>query len=646
MTKRTLHIDLETRSTLDLKKVGVYVYAAHPTTEIITVAWALDDEPVWATRLDDGQRPTDLMEALADPSVTVCAHNAGFERVMIERLAGPRDDWPVPTLDRWDCTAARAARQALPRSLDGAAKAMHLDVRKDEAGHRRMLQMSKPRFIREDGSVVWWEDDARFDELLAYNARDVEVERALDRVLYPLPDDERAMWQLTEIINDRGVPVDLEFVRNAQEAARLFQRECDLRIHSLTGGAVTGVKDLRSMKAWLGGIDTLDKAALSEMLKGSSWTPAQREVLEIRQAAGKSSNAKLDAFLQRADADGRVRGNLVWHRASTGRYAGAGVQLQNLPRPGKGDGEEEFYRDVIELPYDQLFEKYPDFLTKLSGSLRGAVSTHALSACLLYRADYAAVEARGVAWLARSQKLLDAFLSGADVYKVMASLIFKKPVAEVSDDERFIGKQVVLGCGYGLGPAKFQAMCAGFGRQISMELAELAVRAYRSENPEIPALWRGLEGAAIAAVGSPGKITSYNGIRFCMHGVFLVMMLPSGRKIFYCEPTVIEGRFGNPQLSFMAENPVTKQWGRETTWGGTLTENAVQGICYDLMANAMMTLEDMGLDPILSVHDELICEAPVGLSKRVLEQPMCLLPEWAEGFPLKAEGNVGARYGK
>jgi DNA polymerase bacteriophage-type len=652
------HFDFETRSRSDLKKVGVYNYARDPSTETLCMAYALGDDPVCVTN-DPAEMKTILTDVLVSGH-TFAAHNAGFERLISAHILGVR----IP-IDRWDCTAARAARQALPRSLDGAAGALGLPVQKDREGHALMLRMCKPRRPRKgepmDG-IFWFAEPEQRARLAAYCAADVEVERLLDGVLQPLTDDEREVWMLTERINDRGVPVDVEFANRARWVAHEVQASLNHQMRVITDQAVPSAQNVPRLRAWLyrefgvigivGEDEDLNRAAIEALLTRDTLPDRARQALEIRLEAAKTSVVKYQALLDRASGDGVVRGNLVYHGASTGRWAGAGVQMQNMPRKVVKDFD-DVADTVSELDGEAFRAKFPRPLDTLSQALRGTIRVRPETGRVLVWADYASVEARGVAWLAGAEELVGLFATGGKVYEEMAGKIYNRRAADIANPsvERHVGKTVILGCGYGMGKVKFRATCQLQGIPVDEALAGRAVAAYRDENPEIPALWRGLEHAALSAATSPsGEVYSYRCISFKRRGNWLLMRLPSGRVLYYRRPRVVgvAGPYGvRDVLEYDAVNSLTKRWGPETTWGGKLTENAVQGMCRDLIARAMLAL-DKKYEVILSVHDEIIV---IGGAKDpdIVEDViriMCDLPAWADGFPLSAEGKRGFRYGK
>lgn len=647
MFKHKLHLDLETRSLADLRKVGVYAYAAHPSTEVLMCCWAIDDGPV-LTWFQGTAVPEKLTAALADPSVQVCAHNAAFERLMIAYVL-PAIHWPLPDLRRWDCTAARAARQALPRSLDGAGEALGLPVKKDKEGHMLMMRMCKPRDLKEDGSPIWWEDEARMQRLAAYCARDVEVERELDRRLKPLSPFLHDLWCLTEIINDRGVQVDTNFAADAIARSNEARRSLDAEIFDLTGGAVKTASNVPALRAWLTDKaivipdtddESLAKKKIQEHLAKPRLPADVRRVLQIRLEAGKTSVAKYQAMINRASKDGRVRGNFVFHGASTGRYAGSGIQPQNLPRKTV----KNWYEAAANL--DGLT------LDDLSMMIRGTITADKCHT--LVWADFAAIEARGIAWLAGADGLVQQFAEGAKVYENMAAIVYGVEPSSIGSEsmERQLGKQVILGAGYGMGAAKFKVTCDGYGMAVDEALAEKAIQAYRHAYAAIPQFWYALENAAKSAVQRPGRPFSVGKVSFQYAESWLMCRLPSGRVLHYADPKIaeIDSKFGRKEvLQYNAVNPLTKKWGPEITWGGKLAENVTQATCADLIMGAMLHLEDAGYPVVLTVHDEVVCEvADPNLPKAIQDIPeiMCTPPKWAEGFPIKAEVKSGKRYGK
>lgn len=524
-----------------------------------------------------------------------------------------------------------------------------MSVKKDKEGHALMMRMCKPRDFNEDGSPIWWEDDARMKRLAEYCARDVEVERELDHLLKPLSPFLKDLWCLTEVINDRGVEVDTHFAAEAIVHSTQARRLLDREIIELSNSAVKTASNVPALRAWLKekaillpdtDDDSLAKKKIQEHLANPTLPEDVRRVLEIRLEAGKTSVAKYQAMINRANADGRVRGNFMFHGAATGRYAGSGIQPQNLPRKTVKDWDEAT-ANLDGLSLDDL-----------SRMIRGTIK--AKDAHTLVWADFAAIEARGIAWLAGADNLVQQFADGAKVYENMAALVYDAEPASIGSEsmERQLGKQVILGAGYGMGAAKFQVTCEGYGMPVDAALAERAIRAYRETYPEIPAFWSALENAAKSAVQRPNKAFAVGKITYQVQEGWLLCRLPSDRVLHYAAPRIVEveSKWGTKEvLQYDAVHPMTKKWGPEITWGGKLAENVTQATCADLIMGAMLALEKANYPVVLTVHDEVVCEVPdavVPFARRAIPKIMCAPPKWAGGFPIKAEVKTGKRYGK
>jgi DNA polymerase family A len=651
-----LHLDVETRSTVDLKEVGPWVYVQHPSTDLWCACWAIGDGPNQTWRPGDPP-PEPLVEHVVARRPLV-AHNAmAFERLIYRFFLGPRHGWPEPGLEQWHCTCALAAAMALPRGLDEAARALGLAVQKDMAGRRLMLQMARPRRIEPDGSIVWWDQAEKIERLTEYCRQDVEVERALHRRLRPLSAAERDVFLLDARINERGVAVDLELVEAAEALVADTQSELDAEMRRLTGGKVEAATQAVRLVGWLRacGIDaeSVDKPAVAELLQAGLPDDVRR-ALEIRAEAARSSTAKLQAFRARTCADGRLRDNLRYHGCATGRFSGKGVQLQNLPRPSMVidvDGAIAAVRRREPEWWIDAFIGPP--MAAVSDCLRGMLV--AAPGMELIAADFTAIEARVLAWLAGQRDLLRLFATGGDAYRHMAAEIYGRAADTIAKGslERQLGKQAVLGCGYGLGAPKFRTTCIIAGIQIDDGLAERVVQTYRSTNDRIVALWRELEQAAVRAVQQPGLIVpaAAGRVRFRVKGGFLWLVLPSGRPLAYASPSIEdhETPWGElrPQVTSLGVNSITRAWERQSAYGGKWTENVVQAIARDLLVAAMLRLEQAGYPIVLSVHDEIVAEVPAGFGAvQEFEELMCQLPDWATGCPVAAEGWRATRYRK
>ena len=681
--KTTLYWDCETRSTVDLRRTGVYPYAAHPDTSVTVARLAIDGEEPHEWR--PGQAlPERFARVMRDHNTRIVAHNAAFERIILRDILHPRHGWPLVPIWRWDCTMARARIQALPGALNNAAEALGLNIGKDMRGHSLMLRMCRPRLVDADGAPVWWQDEERMSRLSAYCAVDVKVERAIDISLRPFSTMEKTVWEQTEVMNDRGVRFDLDFVRAARTVAEDTRLLLDRRLARLTGGKVKRASMLTELKRYLIGLgvdlappadphgelaelaetdDDEEGKKLPDMRKRDvlrlllrrrcTWVPAHaREVLQIRLEAGKISTRKLDAILDRADVEGIVRGLLGYHGANTGRYISQGVQVQNFPRDTVEDWQG--MRDLLDhgAPLVDALGGAP--LDLISRMLRGSIIPrpgHEIAA-----GDYTSVEAVGVAWLAGQQDLLASFRRKEKIYEQMAGRVFRVEPADISPEspERFIGKTLVLGAGYQMGWRKFRETVVMLGGPLlSPEQAEHAITTYRETFGRIRQFWYDIEGAAVAAVQRPGVIVSVAAgkIAFLFQGKWLRMRLRHPGAISgirnRCWNRTKNSFKGQLKLTYMQVNPKTKKWSRGNTYGGRLCENAVQGLCRDLLVEATVALEFQGYRPIALVHDEIVCEPPIGhgsLDEQM--RIMCDLPGWAAGFPLSAKGRRGERYSK
>ena len=649
-----LLIDFETRSPLDLKEVGIYRYVEDPRTDVLCFAVKQGHRKDYflGNQLHAADLPWWVLDALEDDDVPLHAHNATVERLIVRRIMGPRYGWPRVAHGRWRCSAARARRLALPGALDKLGPALGLsdELTKDKEGKNLIRRLSKP-IKRTAQGFEYDNTPEKLDRFGQYCLQDVVAEEAAEANTFDMPAQEQAYYELTERINDRGVRVDVPLIRRLVWRANEAVEELNEELREITRGEVQALTQVPKLKAWVHretGVEllTLRKEDMDGLVKEGTDRALPGYViaaLKIRQEGAKSSVSKLLAILNRVSADGRVHGAFVYHGASTGRYTSMGVQLQNLVR----DTLKDYDKEILDLVSFTLVQ--------ISKAIRGVFIP--AEGHVFVDADYSAIEARGVAWLFDCHKLIKIFANDGDPYVEIACVIFDRKVTKKDEDQRWVGKQTILGCGYGMGPPKFAAQCEKYGKPVDMELAVKSVSSYREDYPEIPQGWRDMEHAAIQAVLHPGETFEIpNGkIAFRVHRGYLQMALPSGRRLFYKDPFIrYEDKFGTgrkkPVLWFWGINPKTKQWHPEKTWGGTLTENAVQAFCRDLLFRGMLRLEEEFEIPlVLSVHDQIVGEVleedgpwAVRTVKRVLED----LPRWAAGFPIKAEPKITKRFGK
>lgn len=722
---KVLTIDYETRSPIDIKKCGAYAYAASKYTEpmMLAVKCDEDDARMWIAErfrnLMDTEVPDDELAYLINSAEVLVAHNAFFER-SITRFHMPFD---LP-LEKVRCTMAQACMCGLPRDLDSAAKIVSGGkYLKDKDGHTLMLSMSKPRrLVKSDCEelipilndlgyplersewkkiqvmqknlletissgetpdderlipyfLVYRESQEDFVRLVEYARQDVRVEYMLYTTLPKIPESELKVWQLDQQINDRGVQVDIHNAGGIVKTLDDYTDTLEDEALAITDYQVTSVKSPSSILAWLGsnGVETtsIDKETIKYLLT-LDLDPKVRKFLELRQALGKSSVAKYGTLLAEAFYDGRCHGLFVYHGAGTGRWAGAGVQPQNLPRPvGKKNlvdatmfgKDDEVYADELDaaifasgdIDLVRMFWKDPMVLSAdLIRTMFMAPEGRDL-AC----ADFSAVEGRGLAWLAGQTNKLEAYASGLDAYKVAASGIFKIPYEAVDGggkgDQRQIGKTAELACGYGGGwNAMLRFGADKFG--LTEEEGTAIVKAWREANNKIVEFWYALTRASVDAMRFPGE-RFYAGkyISFQKRGKFLTMRLPSGRDLYYPFPKLEDVEMpwsteAKPAfkkvVTAMTQN-MAKQWVREPLSHVKLSENATQATCRDLLVNAMFNVTEAGYDVVMHIHDEIVAEIDEGKGDLAeFESLMTKLPEWAKGLPLKAEGWIGKRYRK
>jgi DNA polymerase len=634
----TVSIDFETRSAVDLRKTGVYKYASDPSTDIWCMAYKApwsDDVRVWL--------PGDEMDTYLEDWIMagglLSAWNANFERTIWNEIMVGRYQWPRTNIKQWRCTMAQASAMGLPRSLGQAAAVLGVEEQKDKVGAALMLRMARPRKVNADGSYTWWNTKDKLDTLVEYCRQDVRTELSVAEALHAMPDSERRLYQLDQRINDRGVGLDVDLVHRVKELANNASLEIDAEIQRLTKGQVKAATNAMDLTAWLNahGIraKSVDKQTVGRLLSFDRLHPVIREVLKLRQNGAKSSTAKYDAMLHAVNADGRMRGLLVYHGAATGRWSGKLVQPQNFPRPQKK--QDELDAIIAKLKAGEDVSEHGAGTVLASDLLRSMLV--AGDGHRLMFADYSAIEARVLAWVAGQSDLVETFRKGGDVYKEMASAIYNVSVESVTDKQRQVGKMAILGCGYGMGGKRFAEQCATMGIRVDEDEAKRIVAVYREKNNRIAQYWRDVENDFVEMVKDAGRVGSVK------------LPLPSGRLLTYHNPRIIQRETPWGAMRDTAQvdtlNSVTRQWVSQIIWGGLLTENVVQATARDMMATAMMALELKGYNVILSVHDEIICEVPDDFgSLDEMIDIMTQVPAWAEGCPINAEGKEGKRYRK
>lgn len=683
-----LHIDFETRSTLELPEVGVHKYATHASTDVWCMGYAFDDEDPWLWAPGSGLIVASVERHVADGGL-VTAHNAAFELQIWNNIMVPRYGWPVLKPSQVRCTMAQAYAMALPGSLEKAAAAVGIQQQKDLKGGRLMLQMSRPKGFDVLGDPVWWDDEDKRQQLYEYCKQDVRVEQALGARLLPLSPDEQALWELDYAINERGLYLDQPAIISAMAIIEREQRRLEGEIRRRTESAVGSPAEVAALTRWVRDqgveLDGLAKSDVVELLHRDELPAHVRAVLRIRQEYAKTSTAKLNRMRDAASADGRIRFTMQYHGAGTGRWAGRRVQPHNMPRPSISHQAVEEILDLLptttpERAIELLDLYYGEPMSMISDCLRGLIC--AAPGKTLVAGDFSNIEGRVLAWLAGEEWKLNAFRAfdagtGPDIYKLSYSKSFGVPVSDITKDQRQIGKVQELALGYQGGVGAFQTMARGYGVKVTDERANEIKQLWRDSHPRVVSYWYDLERAALEAVSHPGAkvvvsrpkqyemdpsasaarqneiLVSYGRpvIAFIVKGSFLFAKLPSGRMLTYPYPTLkaIETPWGEmkEQLHYWHVDGLTNKWEETHTYGGKLAENLTQAVARDVLAEAITRVSRLGYDVNLHVHDEVVAEMPENADwlENLLTQ-MKVLPAWATGLPVAAEGWQGSRYRK
>jgi DNA polymerase len=655
--RHVLFRDHETYSRARLKACGAEIYALDPTTGVWCTGYAVDDGPVEIWHPSDPVPPV-FFEAAADPSWRIAAHNNSFDNAIERHVLAPRYGWPLTPIERHVCTMARALAVALPGKLSTLANSLELSNRKDVAGERLMHQMSKPRRPRkgEDPAGIYWFDDTeRLARLEHYVHQDVEVLREVYSRLPELSAVEQALWVLTCLINQRGFHVDRIFAEAARRIAQAAAPEIDVDLSKITGGAVTGINQIARLLKWLQSqgyaAKTLDRKAIGRQLEKEELSPAIRQVLELRLGGAQAAVRKIDALLASVGADGRVRGAFRFCGASTGRWTGEGFQPQNLKRPIVEDIGAAIAA-VSTGDYTHVRNLYPRPLSVIGDCSRSMIT--AAPGHILIGGDFGAIESRVLAWVANETWKLDSYRRydathdpRDEPYCETACRIFRVSSGcyTKNSPERSVGKTCDLAFGYmgALGAwRKFEP-----DRFTDQEVNQFKLE-WRAAHPKIRRFWYDVDRAAWTAVHERGRVVRCGSVAFKSTGTFLYLKLPSGRKLAYPRPRIIGDE--REQRVVFADNAkgqfVDCRHGHGA-YGGTWTENIVSGIARDLLADAMLRVEAAGYPIVLHIHDELVCEVPIGFgSTEELIKLMTRTPVWALDLPIAASAWTGARYCK
>lgn len=636
---QTLSIDLETYSDQPLAKTGVYRYVESPDFEILLFAYSVDGGPVQQIDLACGEKiPSEILSALEDETVTKWAFNANFERICLSRFLGyPTGDYLEP--GSWKCSMIWAAYMGLPLSLEGVGAVLGLEKQKLTEGKDLIKYFCQPCApTKSNGQRTRNLPEHAPDKWLAfkrYNIRDVETEMSIQARLskYPVPDSVWEEYHLDQEINDRGVGLDMELVRQAIQMDGRSRSELTQAMKELT--SLDNPNSVQQMKQWLAdnGVetDTLGKKAVAELLKTAP--PQLQKVLTLRQQLAKSSVKKYQAMETAVCADDRARGMFQFYGANrTGRWAGRIIQMQNLPQNHLDDLSEA--RGLVRVgdfdALEMLYEDVPDTLSQL---IRTAFVPQENRKFIV--ADFSAIEARVIAWFAGEKWRQDVFAEGKDIYCASASQMFGVPVEKhgVNGHLRQKGKIAELALGYGGSVGALKAMGA---LEMGLQEDELPalVSAWRQANPKIVQFWWAVDRAVMDAV-TRKTTTKTHGIIFSARNGMLFITLPSDRSLAYVKPKIGENRFGGGCITYEGIGG-TKKWERLESYGPKFVENIVQATSRDILCYAMQTLRCCSI--VMHIHDEVVIEADRRMSLQAVCDQMGRTPPWAKGLQLRADG--------
>lgn len=640
---KTLTIDIETYSSTDLIKSGVYKYVEADDFTVLLIAYSFDGEE--PTVLDIESNPYQaylghFKDILTDPLVLKTAFNANFERTCLSKFFGME----LPA-EQWECTMVKASMLGLPLSLDMVSKVLQLSEKKDAAGKALIRYFSCPckptkanegrtRNLPEHASDKW-------QDFIDYCRQDVKTELAIREKIkfFEIPDQEKRLWYLDQRINDRGVLLDEDFINAAIAVSE--ENTTRLTAEAIALTSLDNPNSAAQLKKWLSEamgeqVTSLTKEVIPALLQNTDCDIVTR-ALEIRQEMAKTSVKKYQAMLKGICKDGRLRGLLQFYGANrTGRWAGRLVQVQNLPKNYLADLD--LARQVVKSSdteaVELLFGNVPDTLSQLIRTAFIAPQGHSFIV-----ADFSAIEARVIAWLANEKWRLDVFNTHGKIYEASASQMFKVPIESVTKGSalRQRGKVAELALGFQGGKNALIKMGALKEGLTESELPQL-VAMWRNANKQIVRLWGVVEDAAIETVVSGQPVQIMHGIRFSVEKNLLFIQLPSGRRLAYVRPKMKAGKFGNDSLTYEGMDQTTKQWTVQDTYGGKLVENIVQAIARDCLAVAMLRLDNAGFNIVMSVHDEVVIEESdshvrLGEVNEIMGVPI----PWAKGLPLTAD---------
>lgn len=656
-------VDFETFSDVDIKKAGLYKYVESPAFDILLIAWAVDDGPVQLIDLARGEDPAPFLKVVFDEDTVLRSYNAAFEHATLNTWL-KRRNLPTLQIGDWRCTMAHGLYCGYTAGLGATGEAMGLpqDKRKLGIGAALIRKFCVPQKPNKQHPTPWRlrpeEEPEKWELFKTYCRQDVETEREIGRRLarWPMPAREQLLWELTVNANIEGVGVDRDLVEAAIAVGESEQQAMIAEAREISG--LQNPKSVQQLMKWLNEeldgeeISDLRKATVSDLLKAGVDSEAATRMLELRQLMSKTSTKKYDALQAATCDDGRVRGMMFYYGANrSGRWAGRIVQPQNLPQN---------HLPCLDMARDLVKARDAEMVKVCYGSVPDTLSQLIRTAFIprpgkLYAvADYSAIEARVVAWLAGETWVLEAFKAGKDIYCATASQMFGVPVEKhgVNGELRQRGKVATLALGYGGGESALIAMGALKMGIPEEDLPEIKAK-WRQANPAICRLWKKVEAAALATVAN-GATTQAAGCTFrfeadtATNQYFMTIELPTRRKLFYAQPTLLPAKNfpDRKSLHYYSVNQTSKKWDQTDTWGGKLVENITQAVARDCLAETLLRLKHIGLTAVFHVHDEVIVEVDTADQLDTILDIMAEPLEWAPGLPLKGAGFCAEYYQK
>lgn len=639
-------LDFEVEATLDLKKAGTCEYSVHPNTWPLCLAYRIDDgfSTIW---LPGQEFPQELAFLIANGPNEWVAFNASFE-VYLWAECVKKLGWPPIPVDQWVCSRAQAAYYGLPRGLDKICRVLDMGLDgKDKVGHKAMMRICKP-----NKKGIWKRKQADIEANWNYCIQDVDCEAHISHALPPLPPIEQRIWQVDQQINARGIPVDLDICRGG---AAIFEQCKAIACEAVTAATLqedgTSIADkptqYQRLIPWIWKehgvhVPNWQEDTIKELLEEGGLPEPVHTILKARADTSSSAPTKFAAAIAQSDENGVCKNQHDYYGAITGRWGAKGVQFHNLKNV---DHEFEVTRDTINAVKSGKVEevaKYGDPVSVLGNHVRSMVL--APEEMYFAYADYSSIEARIVAWFARDIDTLVDFEQGVCLYSKLGAKIYNVLLEDVHKKgvERKVGKAAILGLGFKMGAATFQAQVyKQAGIRLPLDMCEEVVRVYREEFVKVTELWTQLEQSAFMAIRNPGKKISGWGWAYEMTGDYLTLELPSGRHLYYYQAHIVEkGRWGKPEIQY------TGPKGRAFLSVSVLVENLVQATARDIQANAILECAKEKLPVVTHVHDSIYCLVPVRWAPRVavfLEEVMCRVPAWSAGIPIKSESGYSER---